>query len=145
MASCPSCLFFEGFAHTFTVHGTVPEVFRAWTDAIELQRWFAEHVAIEAREGGIFRFWGRHTYGAPGEKDATGRIVRHQPNTAMAFEYQRKRKSDVSARSASVGWIRKARRAGTRHASRVTPRMNAAIATTAAGIISGPASAIPLG
>ena len=53
-------------AHRFTLPGAVPDVFRAWTDPIELQRWFAEHVAIEPRVGGVFRFWGRHTYGVPG-------------------------------------------------------------------------------
>lgn len=73
--------------HTFTLHGSVPDVFRAWTDPIALQRWFAEHVAIEPRAGGVFRFWGRHTCGVPGEKDATGRIVSHDPNAALAFEY----------------------------------------------------------
>ncbi len=75
-------------AHTFTLPAAAPHVFRAWTDAVELQRWFAEHVAIEAREGGVFRFWGRCTYGVPTEKAATGRIVRFERDVALSFDWQ---------------------------------------------------------
>ena len=48
-----------------TLAASPDRVFQALTQEGELARWFAEHVEIELHPGGEFRFWGRHTYGAP--------------------------------------------------------------------------------
>ena len=74
----------------FTLPAPPSRVFEAWTRREELSRWFAEHVEIEPREGGAFRFWGRHTYGAParGEVSAEQRITRLDPGRALAFRWR---------------------------------------------------------
>ncbi len=43
------------------------KVFAALTEPEALRRWFAEHVEIELREGGAYRFWGPAVLGAPTE------------------------------------------------------------------------------
>lgn len=63
-------------------------VFEALTDEAALRRWFAEHVEVEPREGGAFRFWGRHTYGTPGEQDADQRLTRFEPDVAIGFNWR---------------------------------------------------------
>ena len=51
-------------------------------------RWFADHVQVELREGGAFRFWGRHSYGTPDGAGATQRITRLEPPAVLAFTWQ---------------------------------------------------------
>lgn len=62
-------------------------VFLAWTDAARLERWFAEHVAIDVRPGGAYQFWGRHTYGVPDRARATQRLLRVEHDTTLAFDW----------------------------------------------------------
>ena len=80
----------SGWTHEFrcTVPDSRERVFRALTEPSELRRWFAEHVDIDARQGGAFRFWGRHSYGAPGRGSAPARITRFEPGRAFAFQWQ---------------------------------------------------------
>lgn len=67
---------------------TPSEVWKALTDPAELQRWFAEHAQVEPRNGGAFRFWGRHTYGAPGEASTAGQtITRFEQDRALGFQW----------------------------------------------------------
>ena len=57
----------DPWTHTFTcpLTGSPDRVFSALTDPGQLRRWFAERVEIEPRQGGAFRFWGRHTSRRP--------------------------------------------------------------------------------
>jgi uncharacterized protein YndB with AHSA1/START domain len=75
------------WVHRFSV--TLPadpaRVFTALTSPSELERWFAEHVEIDARSGGVFRSWGRYTYGAP--EAAGGTITVFEPDRRLAFEW----------------------------------------------------------
>jgi uncharacterized protein YndB with AHSA1/START domain len=73
--------------YALTLLGSRARVFTALTDPNELRRWFAEHVEIEPREGGAFRFWGRSTYGVPNAAAARQRITRLEPDRALAFEW----------------------------------------------------------
>jgi uncharacterized protein YndB with AHSA1/START domain len=75
------------WTHTFsvTLPADAPRVFTALTDAGELQRWYAEHVEVDARAGGTFRSWGRHTYGAP--RPAGGPITAFEAHRKLAFEW----------------------------------------------------------
>ncbi len=67
---------------------TSPErTFRALVDEAELRAWFAEYADIEPRVGGSYRFWGRYTLGLPGAEDADQRIVRFEPDRALAFSW----------------------------------------------------------
>ena len=63
-------------------------VFAALTDADELKQWFAEHAEIEPKLGGAYRFWGKHTYGAPARAQATQRITKFAPSQALAFTWR---------------------------------------------------------
>jgi uncharacterized protein YndB with AHSA1/START domain len=44
--------------HQVTLPGAPDRIFSALTDPAELRRWFAEHVEIEPRQKGAYRFWG---------------------------------------------------------------------------------------
>lgn len=72
--------------HTFTLPAAPSRVFTALTTAEELERWFAEHVEVEARAGGVFRSWGRFTYGAP-SKQAGGSITGFERDRVLAFDW----------------------------------------------------------
>ncbi len=90
------------FQHEFTftvpLTGSVDTVFKALTDPAALERWFAEHVDIDAREGGAFRFWGRHTYGQPSAEDANQTLVSYEPPTSLAFTWH------LLGRDSTVTW-----------------------------------------
>ncbi len=70
-----------------TLPGAPDRVFSALTDPAELRRWFAEHVEIEPREGGAYRFWGRFTYGVPEGTAVRQRLTRFERGRAIAFEW----------------------------------------------------------
>lgn len=76
--------------HVFTIPAGRARTFAALTDPVELRLWFAEHVDVDARAGGHFRFWGRHTYGAPAApaQGATDqRITRFDRDRQLAFTW----------------------------------------------------------
>ena len=80
----------DPWVHTFemTLPGDPARVFAALTTPEPLTRWFADHVQVELREGGAFRFWGRHSYGTPSGAAATQRVTRLEPPTVLAFSWQ---------------------------------------------------------
>lgn len=70
-----------------TVAASAERIFTALTSREELEQWFAEHSRVEPRVGGEFRFWGRHTIGAPAERDAHGEITVFEPGSRLAFNW----------------------------------------------------------
>lgn len=84
-------------SHEFTVSLTASpaRVFRALTDERELMTWFAEHVAIEPCAGGEYRFWGRHTPGAPTRSQATQKILRIEPPRLLEFSWPMEESASV--------------------------------------------------
>ena len=76
------------YAFPVPLTGSVETVFKALTDPAALVQWFAEHVEIDAREGGAFRFWGRHTYGQPTADDATQALVSIDAPNNLSFTWQ---------------------------------------------------------
>lgn len=54
----------------------------------ELKRWFAEGVEVEPREGGAYRFWGKHTYGAPERGAAKQRITKLEKDRKLSFTWE---------------------------------------------------------
>ena len=80
----------RGWTHEYESKpmGSPARVFTALTDPGELRRWFAEHVEIDAHEGGAFRFWGRHSYGAPDPSTAHQRITRFERDRALGFSWR---------------------------------------------------------
>lgn len=75
--------------HTFTETLPAPRerVFRALTDETELSCWFAQHVEVEPRAGGAFRFWGRYTYCTPARASAQQKVVRIEPPAMLVFSW----------------------------------------------------------
>jgi uncharacterized protein YndB with AHSA1/START domain len=76
------------YEQSVTLAASTERVFRAWTDREELTRWFAEHAAPGAAPGEGFRFWGRHTLCAPTAEEASQRLTRFEPVTALAFTWE---------------------------------------------------------
>ncbi len=77
-------------SNRYTCNLPVPpeRVWRALTEPAELSRWFAEHAEVEGWPGGAYRFWGRHTYGAPSRSDATQTLVRFEPAELLSYSWQ---------------------------------------------------------
>lgn len=68
--------------------GDRERVFAALVDPDALERWFAEHAEVEPREGGAYRFWGRHTLGMPSRDDARQAITRFEPGRVLAYRWR---------------------------------------------------------
>jgi uncharacterized protein YndB with AHSA1/START domain len=87
----------EPWTHTFACTLTAPpdRVFSALTDPAQLRRWFAEHVEIDPRQGGAFRFWGRHTYGLPDRSGAGQRITDSEVTLELAPDVKTRQTGDV--------------------------------------------------
>jgi uncharacterized protein YndB with AHSA1/START domain len=75
-------------AFTETLAAAPERVFQALTDEAELTRWFAEHVEIELQPGGEFRFWGKHTYGAPARAQSSQKVVRVEVPRLLVFSWR---------------------------------------------------------
>jgi uncharacterized protein YndB with AHSA1/START domain len=75
------------YEYSFPIPAPADRIFRALTKDAELEQWFAEHARVEARPGGAFRFWGRHTVGTPDESDAMGSVVDIEPDARLAFDW----------------------------------------------------------
>ena len=73
---------------TETLAASRENVFRALTDEAELGRWFAQRVEIEPRDGGEFRFWGKHTHGAPARAQSSQKILRIEAPSLLAFSWR---------------------------------------------------------
>ncbi len=78
--------------HHFDLQVPLPadkaRVFNALTDESALQAWFAEHVQVEPREGGAYKFWGRHTLGVAREHEADQRIIEFRPGERLGFTWR---------------------------------------------------------
>ena len=76
------------YAYPVPLSANVATVFRALTNADALKSWFAESVDIGSGEGDQFRFWGRHSFATPNREDATQRITKYEPATAIGFTWR---------------------------------------------------------
>lgn len=76
------------YEYSYPIPGEAARLFSALTREEELESWFAEHARIDAREGGDFAFWGRHTVGTPDEGEAGGTITAFEPDRRFGFEWE---------------------------------------------------------
>lgn len=75
------------YQRAFSLSAPRERVFMALTDADQLRRWFAEHVEVEPRVGGAYRFWGKHTLWTLRREDADQVITRIESPTRLAFDW----------------------------------------------------------
>lgn len=75
------------YEYSFPIPADADRLFSALTEENELEAWFAEHARVDARAGGRFEFWGRHTVGTPGEGEAGGEITELETDQKLAFEW----------------------------------------------------------
>ncbi len=73
---------------TSTLPAAPERVFAALTDAAQLRVWFAEHVEIEPRVGGAYRFWGRYSYATPTRDHADQALTAFEPSTRLAYRWK---------------------------------------------------------
>jgi uncharacterized protein YndB with AHSA1/START domain len=75
--------------HEFSETLSAPRerVWRALTEEEELTCWFAEHVEVEPRMGGEYRFWGTRTYGVPSRAQATQQVLRIEAPQLLVFSW----------------------------------------------------------
>ncbi|MEQ8935593.1 MAG: SRPBCC family protein [Amphiplicatus sp.] len=78
------------FTHEFTCSISAPKerLFAALTTESDLRKWFAEYVEIDLREGGAFRFWGKHTLGTPDKDEAMQKIKTLSPPDTLSFAWR---------------------------------------------------------
>ncbi|MEP7325901.1 MAG: SRPBCC family protein [Gemmatimonadota bacterium] len=75
------------YEHGWKLDTSTDKVFAALTDPAQLTRWFAERAIVQLKPGGSYRFWGKHTLGAPGEAEARQSISRLEPGRLLAFTW----------------------------------------------------------
>ncbi len=75
------------FEKSYTLPAEPARVFAVLTTPADLIRWFAEHVEIEPKVGGSFRFWGRHTPWTRTRADANQRLTAFEPGARLAFDW----------------------------------------------------------
>ena len=81
----------------WTLKAPPVDVFQALTDSDALRTWFAEHVQIEPKPGGAYRFWGRHSYGTPTAASATQTLTAFEPPNRLVYSWTLEgRNSEVS-------------------------------------------------
>lgn len=76
------------YTHKWKLAATPAEVFAALVEPGSLLAWFAESVDVEPKVGGAYRFWGKHTLGAPSAADATQRITLFEPGAQLGFSWR---------------------------------------------------------
>jgi uncharacterized protein YndB with AHSA1/START domain len=64
------------------------KVFAALTEPESLRRWFAEHVEIDLREGGAYRFWGPAVLGAPSADEATQAVLSVEKDRSLRYRWR---------------------------------------------------------
>jgi uncharacterized protein YndB with AHSA1/START domain len=75
------------FRKTFQIPANAEGTFDAIIDPAHLEKWFAEHVEVEPRAGGKYRFWGRHTPWVAREQEADQTIVQIDPPRLLSFTW----------------------------------------------------------
>jgi uncharacterized protein YndB with AHSA1/START domain len=70
---------------SFSIAAAPARVYQALTTPAELTRWFAEHVVVEPRPGGAYRFWGRGV--VDGSREGTQRLSALEPDRLLAYDW----------------------------------------------------------
>jgi len=75
------------FRKTFDLPADARRTFEAMTQPQHLAKWFSDHVEVEPRIGGRFRFWGRRVPWTPRQSDADQIITRFEPPSLLGFRW----------------------------------------------------------
>ena len=74
--------------HTITVEASPEAVFRALTDAAELERWFPSEVESDAREGGAYRYSFEFEQDTSRNHTYAGTYTAFEPPRRVAYDWQ---------------------------------------------------------
>lgn len=74
------------------------DTFKALVEENALKTWFAEHVEVDGKEGGAYRFWGRYSLDTATQKLATQSVTRFEPGEALGFSWR------LLGRDSEVTW-----------------------------------------
>jgi uncharacterized protein YndB with AHSA1/START domain len=75
------------FRKTFNLPADARRTFETMTQPQHLATWFSDHVEVELRVGGRFRFWGRRVPWTPRQSDADQVITRFEPPSLLGFRW----------------------------------------------------------
>lgn len=75
------------YEEVFELPSKRSDVFQALTDTAAVRAWLAEHAEIDARTGGCYAFWGRHTPNAGARADANARIASIDPGRGLVIDW----------------------------------------------------------
>lgn len=75
------------FSFPMPMRASAARTFAALTVPADLTKWFAEHVELEPREGGAFRFWGKSSYETSTRDKAAQRFTAFEPGKRIAFTW----------------------------------------------------------
>lgn len=93
----------EPYVYEYVVPLTYPAsqeaAFKALVDPDALKVWFAEHVEVEAKEGGPYRFWGKHTLDTKRRDQATQKIMHYGPVSTLSYSWR------MLGRDSKVTWM----------------------------------------
>jgi uncharacterized protein YndB with AHSA1/START domain len=75
------------YRQDFEILADVSRVFDAMTEPRHLRVWLSDHVEVDPRVGGVFRFWGRRVPWMPRASDADQIITRIDPPLLLGFAW----------------------------------------------------------
>lgn len=77
----------KDLSYSMVMAATPDRVWSALVDPAQLRTWFAEEVDVDAKVGGAYRFWGKHSLGVGAADDADQCITALEPEAKLAFTW----------------------------------------------------------
>ncbi len=92
MDAAPNSLETAPYVYEYAVPLAFPAAqeaaFRALIDEAALKTWFADHVVVDPKVGGPYRFWGKSTPDTRNEAQATQKVTAIAPDSSLSFSWR---------------------------------------------------------